>query len=157
MKRRLLMIAAMCLSLTACGIDSSTAPAQQPDGQITEQTTSAVSVCKATVTEINGNTLFVKPVDGSLELSSADKFSLSTEYLEENITPSIGMVVEITYDGGVQETYPASFDRIQKVTVISEDSNAPLSNKGTLMNDLEFPTTTHNDWLMKISYILIFA
>ena len=135
---RLLIIAALCLSLTACGMDSSNTPAQQSTDQVIEQTVPAESVCKATVTEINGNTMLVKPEDGSWELSSADQFSLSASLLDEGVTPTVGMTLEITYDGSILEIYPASFSGIQKVTVISVPSNTPPADKGTLMNDLEY-------------------
>ena len=140
MKARFVVVAALCLSLTACGIDSSTAPAQQPTEQVTEQTVPAASVCTATVTEITGNTMLVKPVDGSWELSSADQFSLSASLLDEAVTPTLGMTLEITYDGSILEIYPASFSGIQKVTVVSEPSNtsSPPADKGTLINDLEY-------------------
>jgi len=138
MKNRLLIISALCLSLTACGMDSSTAPAQQPTEQLTEQTAPAASVCKATVTEINGNTMLVKPVEGSWELSSADQFSLSASLLDEGVTPAVGMTLEITYDGGVMENYPAQFGNVQKATVISAPSITPPADKGTLMNDLDY-------------------
>ena len=49
MKLRLLIVATLCLSLTACDMDASTTPAQQPTDQVTEQTTPAASICKATV------------------------------------------------------------------------------------------------------------
>lgn len=140
MNTRLLITAALFLTLTACGIDSSTMPAQQPTDQVTEQTAPAESVCKATITEINGNTMLVKPVDGSWELSSADQFSLSASLLDEAVTPTVGMTLEITYDGSILEIYPASFSGVQKVTVVSEPSNitSPPADKGTLMNDLEY-------------------
>ncbi len=140
MKTKLLFTAALYLSLTACGMDSSTAPAHQSTDQVTEQTVPAESVCKATVTEINGNTMLVKPVDGSWELSSADQFSLSASLLDEGVTPTVGMTLEITYDGSILEIYPASFSGIQKVTVVSEPSNitSPPADSGTLMNDLEY-------------------
>lgn len=140
MKNRLLIIAALCLSLTACGMDSSTAPAQQPTDQVTEQNAPTASVCKATVNEVNGNTMLVKPVEGSWELSSADQFSLSASLLDEGVTPTVGMTLEITYDGSILEIYPASFSGIQKVTVVSEPSNtsSPPADKGTLINDLEY-------------------
>ena len=138
MKTRLLVVAALCLSMTACGMDSSTAPAQQPTDQVTEQTAPAESVCRATITEINGNTVTVTPVDGSWELSSADKFTLSAEQINAGTQPQIGMTLEITYDGSILEIYPALFSGIQKVTVVSEPATATLSNKGTLMNDLEY-------------------
>ena len=138
MKSGLLIVAALCMSLTACGIDSSTTPVQQPTDQLTEQITPAESVCKATITEINGNTMIAKPVDGSWELSSADQFSLSATLLDEGVTPTVGMTLEITYDGSILEIYPASFSGIQKVTVISEPSITPPADKGTLMNDLKY-------------------
>lgn len=88
----------------------------------------------------HGNTMIVKPIDGSWELSSADQFSLSASLLDEGVTPTVGMTLEITYDGSILEIYPASFSGIQKVTVVSEPSNitSPLVNSGTLMNDLEY-------------------
>jgi hypothetical protein len=140
MKNRLLIIAALCLSLTACGMDSSTTPAQQPTNQVTEQTALTTSVCIASIIEINGNTVIVKPVDGSWELSSADQFSLSASLLDEAVTPTVGMTLEITYDGSILEIYPASFSGVQKVTVVSEPSNitSPPADKGTLMNNLEY-------------------
>lgn len=138
MKAKLLITAALCLFLTACGMDSNTAPAQQPTDQVTEQTVPAVSVCRATVIEVNGNTMIVKPVDGSWELSSANQFSLSASLLDEGVTPAVGMTLEITYDGSILEIYPASFSGIQKVTVISVPSNTPPADKGTLMNDLDY-------------------
>ena len=119
-------------------MDSSPAPAQQPTDQVTEQTAPAASICKATVTEINGNSMIVKPVEGSWELSSADQFSLSASLLDEGVTPTVGMTLEITYDGSILEIYPASFSGIQKVTVIYAPSNTPPADKGTLMNDLDY-------------------
>ena len=136
MKRIVIIISVFSIFLTSCGTDS--VPAQQPTDQVAEQTAPSASVCKATVTEVNGNTMIVKPVDGSSERSSADQFSLSSSLLGEGITPVVGMTLEITYDGGVLETYPAQFGNVQKVTVISESSNTLPADKGTLMNDLEY-------------------
>ncbi len=141
MKTRLLITAALCLSLTACGMDSSTTPAQQPNDHAAEQTTPTASVCKAAVTEVNGNTMIVKPAEGSAERSSADQFSLSVSLLDEGIVPVVGMTLEITYDGGVLETYPAQYGNIQKVTVLSEPSITPPADQGTLMNNLAYEIT----------------
>lgn len=136
MKTRLLMIAALCLLLTACGTVST--PAQQPTDPAAEQTAPAAGVCRATVTEINGNTLLVKPEDGSAERSSADQFSLPAALLDEGTAPAVGMALEIIYDGGVMETYPAQFGNIQKVTVLSVPSVTLPADQGTLMNDLAY-------------------
>lgn len=141
MKHRLLITAALCLSLTACGTDAGAPISQQPEQQVTEQTDAATSICRVTITEISGNTLTVTPVDGSWELNSSDKFTISAEQLDESVTPTVGMTLEITYDGSLLETYPESFSGIQKVTVVSEtpivtDTHIPSS--GILMNDLEY-------------------
>lgn len=141
MKRRLLITAALCVCLTACGTDANISTAQQPDHQVTEQAAPAASICKVTVMDINGDTLTVKPIDGSWELNSSDKFKISAERLDGGITPTIGMTLEVTYDGSILEVYPSWFSGIQKVAVVSEApivSNTPLSSSGTLMNDLEY-------------------
>jgi len=119
-------------------MDSSTAPAQQPTDQVTEQTAPSTSVCKATVTEVNGNSMIVKPIEGAWELNSADQFSLSASLLDEGVTPTVGMILEINYDGSILEIYPTSFSGVQKVTVISETSITPPADKETLINDLEY-------------------
>ena len=64
MIKRLLIIAALSLSLTACG--TSAKPAQQPAEQATEQTVSATNTCKATVTEVNGDTMTPPDDKGTL-------------------------------------------------------------------------------------------
>ena len=143
MKRILIVTAALCLSLTACGTDEGTSSVQQPDQQVTEQTAPAIRTCRATITEISGNALTVTPVEGSWELNSSDKFTISADLLDTGITPTIGMMLEIAYDGSILETYPASFSGIQMVTVVSEssiadESDAPVSSSGSLMNDLAY-------------------
>ena len=119
---------------------------QQPSNQVAEQTAPSASVCKATVTEVNGNTVLVKPTDGSAERNSADQFSLSASLLDEGVSPAVGMTLEITYDGGVLETYPAQFGNIQKVSVLSEPSITPPADKGTLMNDLDYEISTGDSY-----------
>lgn len=93
----MLIIAAICLFLTDC--DSRTSHIQQSSKQAIEQSVSAVSICTATITEINGTALTVKNVDGSCELNSSDKFSLPASLLNESINPAIGMIIEIAYNG----------------------------------------------------------
>lgn len=139
MKPISLIIAALCLFLTACGTDS--IPAQQMSEQVTEQTAPSARVCKATVTEVNGSNVLVQPVDGSWERSAAEQFSLAASLLDEGAAPNVGMILEITYDGGVMETSPAQFGNIQKVTVLSESLSLPPAGHGTLMNDLDYEIT----------------
>lgn len=81
----------------------------------------------ATVIEINDSKLLVEPVEGSDELRSADKISVSTgqakildsqdkEISIENIV--VGDRVEIVYDGTIAESYPAQIHRCYKVKVL---------------------------------------
>ena len=107
---------------------------------------SATNICKATITEVNGDTIIVKPIEGSQELSSADQFFLSASLLDEGLIPTVGMTLEITYGGGVMETYPAQFGNIQKVTVISESSRTPPADKGTLMNELAYEISSGDSY-----------
>ncbi|MCM1427615.1 MAG: DUF5301 domain-containing protein [Eubacterium sp.] len=87
---------------------------------ITEMLNSAdnnpVSVTfQATVIEINNGTILVKPMDGSLELNAADKFSISNE---ESLTIQVGDLIEINYNGDILESYPAQLGEIYEITVI---------------------------------------
>lgn len=66
---------------------------------------------QASVIETNHDSIIVKPVDGSLELDSADKFYISNE---ENLELQIGDFVEISYNGEIMESYPAQLGEVYK-------------------------------------------
>ncbi|WP_019679141.1 dockerin type I repeat-containing protein [Ruminococcus flavefaciens] len=92
------------------------------------------SVATVIIMDISDDVILVKPVDGSAELKSSSKFSLSAKQLPADITPQTGMKLEITYNGGILETYPAMFGNIQKVTVVSDantDNGRTLTDFGT--------------------------
>ena len=63
----------------------------------------------ATVLEINGSSVLVRPVEGEDELRSSDKISFSIKDFE-NIGAEVGSVVEVTYSGGIMESYPAQIN-----------------------------------------------
>lgn len=99
----------------------------QPTITVTTTTTTVVddpslitSVATVKIMDISGDVILVKPVDGSWELKSADKFTLSAKQLPADVTPKVGMKLEIAYNGGILETYPAMFGNIQKITVVTE-------------------------------------
>lgn len=60
----------------------------------------------ATVLEINGSGVVVQPIPGNAVLSSSDKISFGTGELEK-IDAEVGSIVQITYTGGIMESYPA--------------------------------------------------
>ena len=115
---------------------------------VTTITTSAVddpivqtAVVTVTIMDISGDNILVKPVDGSPELKSSSKFSLSAKQLPADINPKVGMKLEITYNGGILETYPAMFGNVQKVVEVKEDTvkEDPTLLKGTkdmTLNDI---------------------
>lgn len=72
---------------------------------------------QATVIEINNDTIFVQPVDGSSELDSADKFSIPND---ENLKLQVGNLLEITYNGNIMESYPAQLGEVYEITVIEQ-------------------------------------
>lgn len=72
---------------------------------------------QATVMEANNDTILVKPIDGSLELNSADQFSISNE---ENLELQAGDLIEITYNGSIMESYPAQLGEVYEITVIEQ-------------------------------------
>lgn len=78
-----------------------------------------VNTMTVQITEITGSTLLVRPVNSS---DSNDLYSLSSEHLDKSIVPTVGMKLEVTYSGGILESYPAQFGKIKKVSVISEVS-----------------------------------
>lgn len=62
-----------------------------------------------TILEINGDTVLVAPLEGETELQSADKISFSKKDLEE-IEAKVGSLVQVTYTGGIMESYPAQIN-----------------------------------------------
>ena len=65
----------------------------------------------ATVLEINGSGVVVQPVTGSAMLNSSDRISFSIAGLEK-IDAEVGSVVQITYTGGIMESYPAQIHAV---------------------------------------------
>ena len=61
---------------------------------------------RAVVKEINGSTALVEPMETEEERQSSDRISFGTAGLED-IGAGVGTVVEITYTGGIMESYPA--------------------------------------------------
>ncbi|MCM1279284.1 MAG: DUF5301 domain-containing protein, partial [Robinsoniella sp.] len=72
---------------------------------------------QATVIEINNDTILVKPIDGSLELNSADKFSISNK---EELELQVGDLIEIDYNGEIMESYPAQLGEVYEITVMEQ-------------------------------------
>ena len=60
----------------------------------------------ATILEMNGSIVCVEPVEGEEERLSSDKITFDVQYLGD-IGAEVGSVVQVTYTGGIMESYPA--------------------------------------------------
>lgn len=63
----------------------------------------------ATVTELNGGTALVEPVEYEWERSSSSRISFDIRELPD-IGAEVGSVVQVTYRGAIRETSPAAID-----------------------------------------------
>ena len=66
----------------------------------------------ATVLELSGSTALVQPVEGEEELRSADQICFPITELED-IGAEVGREVEISYVGGIMESYPAQINAVK--------------------------------------------
>ena len=100
---------------------------------VLDDPTIQTAVVTVTIMDISGDNILVKPVDGSPELKSSSKFYLSSKKLPDDIKPKVSMKLEITYNGGILETYPAQFGNVKKVVEVKEDTvkEDPTLLKGT--------------------------
>lgn len=77
-------------------------------------------VLKGRIIEIENEKMIVEPVNGSAELNSSDKYSIPMEHMDASPEPQVGYIVEITYDGSIEETYPAMLGTVYYVKVVNE-------------------------------------
>ena len=77
-----------------------------------------VSVFRAKVLEVNEKCVLVEPLDGEDELRCSDKIYVSCGKLEQIPEIKVGDVLEIRYDGMIQESYPAQINGTFSVTII---------------------------------------
>ncbi len=127
MKKKLYSIVCLwsfiIILLCACGKQPDQ-EIHEPDpvlGDITEMPDSAEAsdavIFQATVTEVFDNSILVKPVDGSLELSSSDQVSIPNK---EQLNVQIDDLLEITYNGEILESYPVQLGKVYKIVLIEE-------------------------------------
>ena len=82
----------------------------------------AHQVFQAEILEIYDGNYLVKPVEGSWELSSADRIEVPIRNAHPSQEPEIGDVIEIEYSGEILETYPARIADVYSIKVVAEKS-----------------------------------
>ncbi len=69
----------------------------------------------AKILEIHDSYFLVKPDAGTQEANCSDKIKVSTQNADRSIDWQVGDLVRITYNGQIQELYPAILPQVYKV------------------------------------------
>lgn len=122
----------LCLLLTLC-----LAGCGSPSGDALEQ--DELLKTRATVTEVRGNTLLIRTEQGV-------DMTVPAKYLEGDVGPKAGMILEITSNNEILEIYPSEFGRIEKVEIVgyealddgaatADDNASQLATDGTIPSE----------------------
>ena len=80
-------------------------------------------IMTGTVLEISNGTMIVEPLEGEDEFSSSDKFVVSMEHMSASQEPEVGDIIEVTYNGDIEETYPARLGGLTYISVVDSASD----------------------------------
>ncbi len=69
----------------------------------------------AKILEIHDSYFLVEPDAGTQEANCSDKIKVSTQNADQSIDWQVGDLVRITYNGQIQELYPAILGQVYKV------------------------------------------
>ena len=110
MRKQLLLILtlSLILAVTACRTSSGGGSEVDENGKATFQ---------ATILEVRGYYL-VEPVDGSIELNSADQITVPITNINPSPEPEVGDILEIEYDGSIAESYPAQITNVYSIRIV---------------------------------------
>ena len=84
------------------------------------EVSSPMTVLRAKIMEVHEGYFLVEPVEGNWELSSASQIEVPMKNMAPSPEPQVGDILEIEYDGQLQETYPARITAVYGIRVISE-------------------------------------
>ena len=116
-----------------------------PANRVTEKESSPDSVTfEAKVLEAKDGYFLVEPVEGSWELNSADKIEVPVEHLDAGLEPQAGDIIKITYNGEIQESYPARISEVFGVEIVEEADTIAFHDKVFHKSDLSQETL---EWL----------
>lgn len=77
----------------------------------------------ATICEIENNIILVEPMEGTLELDSADRIQIINQ---DNLEFQIGDVIEIEYNGEIMESYPAQLGEVYHIGLVEQTASDML-------------------------------
>jgi len=76
------------------------------------------NVLQAKILEIHEGHFLVEPLPGSWELLTADKIEVPIPNMPSSPEPRVGDILQIEYDGMIQETYPARIPNVFGITIL---------------------------------------
>lgn len=106
MKKLLLLILTLSFILMAAGCGKSEAEGNE------------TATFQATILEIHDGYYLVNPVEGSVELNSADQITVPMTNMNPSPEPEVGDILEIEYDGSIAESYPAQITNVYSIRVV---------------------------------------
>lgn len=111
MRKQLLLILmlSLILAVTACRMSS---------GGGSEVDENRKATFQATILEVRDGYYLVEPVDGSIELNSADQITVPITNINPSPEPEVGDVLEIEYDGSIAESYPAQITNVYSIRIV---------------------------------------
>lgn len=120
---------------------------------LAKQTGTITDTMTVEVVEVHDKYLLVKPTDRP---NSNERLTLSMEYIDTDVAPSVGMKYEVTYTDGILETYPEQFGNVTKVTMVSDENELlPGQVRVTLVDaDTNEPIIYKNDSDTEFGYML---
>ena len=110
MKRVLLLAVTLSLALVAaaCGMFRGSGGSEADSDE--------TATFQAAILELYDGYCLVQPVEGSAELNSADQITVPLK--DAGLSPEVGDLLEIEYDGCISESYPAQITNVYSVRVV---------------------------------------
>lgn len=125
--------------------------------QVESFSNEAHQVFQAEILEIHDGYYLVKPVEGSWELSSADRIEVPIRNAHPSPEPEIGDVIEIEYSGEILETYPARIADVYGIKVVEEAETwgitlkaENVTTKGQQSNVLNLAKNQPEDYKLEV-------
>lgn len=78
------------------------------------------AIFHAKILDIFDGYYLVEPVEGSPELRSSDRITVSIKHLDSSLEPEVGDIIEIIHSGEIMESYPAKLQDVYSIRVITE-------------------------------------
>lgn len=111
MKKQLLLILILSFILVfaACGTSG---------GGELEEDGNGTATFQAIILEIYDGYFLIEPMEGSIELNSADRITVPMKNMKPSPVPKVGDVLEIEYDGSIAESSPAQITNVYSISVV---------------------------------------